>query len=93
MEVEEHHVILNRVFHVVPGKGVGVLAHQLHRVGTRLLRRDFAGNTLLRYILRTNAHGQALAKGTGLEEVGNADLYCRRTGTQTRAGSTRPQGI
>ena len=29
---------------------------------------------MLRYILRTNAHGQALAKGTGLEQVGNADL-------------------
>ena len=37
-EVEEHHVVLNRVFHVVPGKGVGVLAHQLQRVGTCLLR-------------------------------------------------------
>ena len=73
-EVEEHHVILNRVFHVVPGKGVGVLAHQLQRVGTRLLRRDFAGNTLLRHILGTNAHGQALAKRAGLEKVGDADL-------------------
>ena len=37
-EVEEHHVVLNRVFHIVPGKGVGVLAHQLQRVGTCLLR-------------------------------------------------------
>ena len=58
----------------MPGKGIGVLAHQLQRVGTRLLRRDFTGNALLRYILRTNAHGQAFAKGTGLEQVGNADL-------------------
>ena len=65
---------MDRIFHVVPGKGVGVLTHQLQRVGTRLLRRDFAWNTLLRHILRTHAQGQALAKRTGLEQVGNADL-------------------
>ena len=66
-KVEEHHVVLDRVFYIVTGKGFRILAHQLQRVGTCLLRRDFAGNTLLGYILRTNAHGQALAKGTGLE--------------------------
>ena len=65
---------MDRVFHVVPGKGIRVLAHQLQRVGTCLLRRDFAGNTLLRHILRTHAHGQTFAKRTGLEQVGNADL-------------------
>ena len=37
-EIEEHHVVLDRVFHVVPGKGIRVLAHQLQRVGTCLLR-------------------------------------------------------
>lgn len=73
-EIEEHHVVLDRIFHVVPGKGVGVLAHQLQCVGTCLLRRDFAGNALLRHILCTHAHGQTLAEGTGLEQVGNADL-------------------
>ena len=65
---------MDRIFHVVPGKGIRVLAHQLQRVGTCLLWRDFAGNTLPRYMLRTNAQGQALAEGTGLEQVGNADL-------------------
>ena len=64
----------DRIFHVVPGKGFRILAHQLQRVGTCLLRRDFAGNALLRHILRTHAHGQTLAKRTGLEQVGNADL-------------------
>lgn len=73
-EIEEHHVVLDRVFHVVPGKGIRILAHQLQRVGTCLLRRDFAGNTLLGHILRTNAHGQALAKRPRLEQVRNADL-------------------
>ena len=58
----------------MPGKGIGVLAHQLQRVGTCLLRRDFAGNTLLRYILGTHAHGQALAEGAWLEQVGDANL-------------------
>ena len=73
-EIEEHHVVLDRIFYIVPGKGVGVLTHQLQCVGTRLLRRDFAWNTLLRHILRTHAHGQTFAKRTGLEQVGNADL-------------------
>lgn len=73
-EVEEHHVVLDRIFYIVPGKGIRVLAHQLQRVGTCLLRRDFARNTLLRHILRTYAHGQALAKRPRLEQVGNADL-------------------
>ena len=73
-EIEEHHVVLNRVFHVVPGKGIRVLAHQLQRIGTCLLRRYLARNTLLRHVLGTNAHGQTLAEGTGFEQVGNADL-------------------
>ena len=73
-EIEEHHVVLDRIFHVVPGKGFRILAHQLQCVGTCPLRRDFAGNTLPRYILRTNAQGQALAKRPRLEQVGNADL-------------------
>lgn len=73
-EIEEHHVVLDRIFHVVPGKGFRILAHQLQCVGTCLLRRDFAGNALLRHILCTHAHGQTLAEGTGLEQVGNADL-------------------
>ena len=73
-EIEEHHVVLDRIFHVVPGKGFRILAHQLQRVGTCLLRRDFAGNTLLGHMLRANAQSQALAEGTGLEQVGNADL-------------------
>lgn len=46
----------------------------MQRVDMRLLRRDFAGNALLSYILRINAHGQALVEGTGFEQVGNADL-------------------
>ena len=58
----------------MPGKGFRILAHQLQCAGTCLLRRDFAGNTLPRYILRTYAHGQALAKRPRLEQVGNADL-------------------
>ena len=37
-EIEEHHVVLDCVFHVVPGKGIRVLAHQLQCVGTCLLR-------------------------------------------------------
>ena len=65
---------MNRVFHIVTGKGVWISAHQLKRIGARLLRRYLAGNTLLGHIFRTNAHGQALAKRTGLEQVGNADL-------------------
>ena len=73
-EIEEHHIVLDRIFHVVPGKGFRILAHQLQCVGTCLLRRDFAGNTLPRYILRTNAHGKALAKRPRLEQVRNADL-------------------
>ena len=65
---------MDRVFYVVPGKGVGVLAHQLQRVGTCLLRRDFAGDALFGNVFGTHAHGQAFAKRTGLEQVGNADL-------------------
>ena len=73
-KIEEHHVVLDRVFHIVAGKGVRVLAHQLKRIGTRLLRRYLAGNTLLGHVLRTNAHGQALAKCPRPEQVGDADL-------------------
>lgn len=73
-EVEEHHVVLNRVFHIVTGKGVWISAHQLKRIGARLLRRYLAGNTLLGHIFRTNAHGQALAKRPRLEQVGDTDL-------------------
>ena len=65
---------MNRVFHVVPGKGVGVLAHQLQRVGTCLLRRYLTGDALFGNVFGTHAHGQALTKGTGFKQVGNADL-------------------
>ena len=65
---------MDRVFYVVPGKGIGVLARQLQCVGACLLRRYLTGDTLLGHILGTHAHGQAFTKRTGLKQVGNADL-------------------
>ena len=56
------------------GKGVWVLAHQLQRVSTCLLRRYLTGDALFGNVFGTNAHGQTLAKGAGFEKVGNADL-------------------
>lgn len=73
-EIEEHHVVLNRVFHVVPGKGIRVLTHQLQRVGTRLLWGNLTRNTLLGNVFGTHAHGQALAKRAGFEQVGHTNL-------------------
>lgn len=74
MGKEEHHIVLNRIFHVVPRKGIRILTHQLQCVRTRLLQRDLAGNALLRHIFGTHAQRQALTKRTGLKQVGNADL-------------------
>ena len=73
-EIEEHHVVLDRVFYIVPGKGIGILTHQLQRVGTCLLRRYLTGDALFGNVFGTHAHGQAFAKRTGFEQVGNADL-------------------
>ena len=77
-EVEEHHTVLDRIFHIVAGKGIWVLAYQLKRIGTRLLRRYLAGNTLLGHIFRTNAHGQTLAKRPRLEQVSDTDFIAAR---------------
>lgn len=71
---EEHHVVLNRVFHVVPGKSVRVLAHQLQRISTCLLWRYLTGDALLGNVFGAHAHGQALTKRAGLEQVGHANL-------------------
>lgn len=73
-EIEEHHVVLDRVFYIVPGKGIGILTNQLQRVGTCLLRRYLTGDALFGNVFGTHAHGQAFAKRTGLEQVGHANL-------------------
>ena len=65
---------MDRILNGVPGKGIRVLAHQLQRVGTRLLWGNLTRNTLLGNVFGAHTHGQTLAKRARFEQVRDADF-------------------